>query len=104
MVIWTPQSSICVPPLPRPSSHDQPVIGQVAISIGALALARGDLERALRAVDLATVVIGAYDGSNPQVVAIEEAARTAGIGRASAGALTRPRALEELSDLIAQHP
>jgi len=86
------------------ASHDQPVIGQVAISIGALALARGDLERALRAVDLATIVIGAYDGSNPQVVAIEEAARTAGIGRASAGALTRPRALEELSDLIAQHP
>ena len=82
------------------ASHDQPVIGQVAISIGALALARGDIPRALRAVDLATVLIGAYDGSNPQVVAIEEAARDAGIGRTSAAALARPKALEALAELV----
>ena len=83
------------------ASHDQPVIGQVAISIGSLALARGDLARALHAVDLATIVIGTYDGSNPQVIAIEEAARNAGIGRPSAGALDRPKALEDLAGLIA---
>ncbi len=83
------------------ASHDQPVIGQVVISIGALALARGDIARALRAVDLATVVIGTYDGSNPQVIAIEQAALNAGVGRPSAGALDRPKALEDLAGLIA---
>ena len=82
------------------ASHDQPVIGQVAIAIGTLALERGDIPRALRAVDLATVLIGAYDGSNPQVVAIEQAAVNAGIGRTSAGALARPKALEALAELV----
>jgi predicted ATPase len=84
------------------SSHDQPVIGHVAVSLGALALARGDIPKALRAVDLATVLIGAYDGSNPHIVAIEAAAREAGIGRAGAEALTRPIALEALKHL-AEH-
>jgi hypothetical protein len=82
------------------SSHDQPVIGQVAISVGALALARGDIARAVRAVDLATVLIGAYDATNPHVVAIERAALAAAIGRASATALPRPKALEALAKLI----
>jgi predicted ATPase len=81
------------------ASHDQPVIGHVAISIGSLALARGDVALALRAVDLATVVIGAYDRTHPQVVAIEKAAAAAGIGRTSAAALARPDALRALAEL-----
>lgn len=82
------------------ASHDLPVIGLVAVNAGSLALAAGDIPRALRAVDLSTSLIGAYDSTNPQVIAIERAAATAGIGRASADALTRPKALEALQSLI----
>jgi len=81
-------------------SHDQPVIGLVAITLGSLALARGDIPKALRAVDLSAALIGAHDSTNVQVSAIEEAARRAGIGRVNAGALARPKALEALRELV----
>ena len=82
------------------ASHDQPVIGYVAITLGSLALARGDIPKALRAVDLSAAMIGAHDTTNPYVIAIEQAAVNAGIGRTSAGALARPMALEALQELV----
>jgi predicted ATPase len=82
------------------ASHDQPVIGLVAINLGLLALARGDIPRALRAVDLATSLIGAHDATNPHVRQIEEAAERAGIRRADSVELTRPKALEALQHLV----
>lgn len=82
------------------ASHDQPVIGLVAVNLGTCALARGDIHRALRAVDLATSLIGAFDATNPQIIEIERAAEDAGIGRAAHERLTRPKALEALQDLV----
>ena len=82
------------------ASHDQPIIGLVAVTLGSLALARGDIPKALRAVDVATSLIGVYDGTSVRVVAIEAAALEAGIGRTSAGALARPTALEALQELV----
>jgi predicted ATPase len=82
------------------ASHDYPVIGLVAINLGSLAVARGDIRSALRAVDLSTALIGAYDAANPLVVAIEKAAGDAGIERASADALTRPMAIDALKGLV----
>ena len=82
------------------TTHDQPVIGYVAIGVGTLALARGDIHRAIEAVDLAAVLIGAHDLSNPHVAEIERAARDAGIGRPDARALDRPKALEALKGLV----
>jgi hypothetical protein len=45
-------------------------------------------------------MIGAHDTTNPYVVAIEQAALNAGIGRTSARALARPMALEALQELV----
>jgi predicted ATPase len=82
------------------ASHDQPVIAMVSVTIGSLAVARGDLRLALQAVDVASALIGAYDATNPEIVDIERAAANAGIGRAGAEALTRPMALEAMKTLV----
>jgi predicted ATPase/tetratricopeptide (TPR) repeat protein len=82
------------------ASHDHPIIGLVALTVGSLALARGDLPEALRALDLSTAIIGAYDSTNPQVVEIERAALNAGVERAGALAPTRSTALEDLRKLV----
>jgi len=82
------------------ASHDYPVIGRVALNLGVLAVARGDIRSALRAVDLSSALIGVYDAADPQVVAIERAAADAGIERASADALTRPMAVDALKAIV----
>jgi predicted ATPase len=79
------------------TSHDYPIIGAVALGFGAMALERGDITEALRAVDLATAVMGVKDATTPQVVLIERAAAEAGIERADAEAPTRSVAIESLS-------
>jgi predicted ATPase len=81
-------------------SHDQPVMGMVAITVGTLALSRGDLAEALRAVELADWLIGAHDATDPQVRAIEAAAIDAGVGRNGTEVPSRPAALEAFGRLM----
>ncbi len=82
------------------ASHDHPIIGLVALSLGSLALARGDLPEALRALDLSTAIVGAHDSTNPRVMEIERAARTAGVERAGDSSPSRSSALEDLRALV----
>jgi predicted ATPase len=81
-------------------SHDQPVIGTVALHVATYALARGDVALAVRAVDVATALTGAYDATHPEIVAIVEAADKAGIGRPSTEVPGRPIAIESLTELL----
>jgi predicted ATPase len=81
-------------------SQDQPVIGALAINVGTYALARSDIETAVKAVDFATAMLGAYDGTNPEVIAIAEAAYKSGIGRPSTEVLDRPTSLDALQELL----
>jgi predicted ATPase len=81
-------------------SQDQPVIGALAINVGTYALARGNVELAVRAVDFASAMLGAYDASHPEVIAIAEAAYNAGIGRPSTEVPDRPIALASLEELL----
>jgi predicted ATPase len=85
-------------------SQDQPVIGAIAINVGTYALARGEIETAVKAVDFSTAMIGAYDGTHPEVVAIVEAAEKAGIGRPSTEVPERPIALAELQAILGVQP
>ncbi len=78
-------------------SHDHPVIGMVALALGAVALERGDVAEALRAADLAAAIVGIRDATEPRRIAIEKAAAEAGIERAGAEAPTRSSALKELA-------
>jgi tetratricopeptide (TPR) repeat protein len=80
-------------------SRDHPIIGSVALSLGTLALRRGDPAEALRALNLSTAIIGVYDHTNPEVMAIAAAALDAGLGRADETP-TRPGALESLKRLV----
>ena len=82
------------------ASHDRPVIGMVAIALGALAAERGDYPGALRAIDLATVITGYYDASSPQVLEIERAAAEHHVKRAGAEAPTRQAAIESLGQIL----
>jgi predicted ATPase len=81
------------------ATHDHPVIAGVALGFGVLAVARGEIPEALRALDLATAIVGIHDATSPQVIAIERAARAHGIERAAASAPTRSSALESLAQL-----
>ncbi|RFA09293.1 hypothetical protein B7R54_08665 [Subtercola boreus] len=81
-------------------SRDQPIIGSVAIGAGMLALARGDVETAVRAADFASAVIGAYDATHPDLMAISAAADSAGIGRPATGVTARPESVGVLRDLL----
>jgi len=86
------------------ATHDHPIIGSVALGFGGLALARGDVEAAVRALDLSTAIIGAYNADDLQVIAIERAAAQHGIERGGSGGPSRPMpsrtvALETLKQL-----
>jgi predicted ATPase len=81
-------------------SHDQPIIATVAITVATYLLARGDVALAVRAVDFATAMVGAFDATNPQVIAIVEAAHNAGIGRPGTEVPERPIPLASLEDLL----
>lgn len=81
------------------ASHDHPIVGQVTLEIGMLAVDRGDLRGALRALDLASAIVGAEDATDPRVIAITGAARDAGVGRADTSP-TRPIALQSLRELM----
>ncbi|RFA25216.1 hypothetical protein B7R25_14250, partial [Subtercola boreus] len=82
-------------------SGDQPVIGGVAMGIGMLALATGDVRMAVRAADYATAIVGACDATHPDLVAISRAADDAGIGRPGTVVPERPLPLEALNELLA---
>ncbi len=84
---------------PPSAAQDQPVIGAVAIGVGSYALARGNVPLAVRAVDFATAVMGAYDATHPEVIAIARAAEKTGIGRPSTEVPERP--IASLQELIA---
>ncbi len=81
------------------ASHDQPVMGSVALDIGMLAMARGDVAEALRALDLSSAVIGAEDPTDPRVIAILAAGARAATER-TGGLPTRPVAVEALRELL----
>ena len=83
-------------------SQDQPVIGALAINVGSYALARGNVEAAVRAVDFATSVLGAYDATHPEVIEIVAAAHRAGIGRPSTEVPDRPIVLSSLEELLSR--
>jgi predicted ATPase len=80
------------------ASGDHPVIAHVAVTIGILALERGDPGEARRALDLATVIRGSRDATDLKVRRIEAA--VGGTGRAAAVASTRPAAIEQLGELL----
>jgi len=82
------------------ASLDHPVIGQVALSLGGLALARGQVGEAVRALDLSSAIIGAYDRLEPRAIAIEQAAAAQGIRRDSPVPASRPHAIGMLRALI----
>ena len=77
-------------------SMDHPIIGQAALSIGHLALVRGDIHEALRALDLSTAIIGTHDSTAIVVRKIEAAAVKAGIERPGTEVPDRPIAIESL--------
>ena len=81
------------------STHDHPVIGTVALSLGTLALAKRDVAEAVRALDLSTAIIGAHNATDLRVIAIERAAALNGIERGGADAPSRSVALETLKQL-----
>ena len=82
-------------------SQDQPVIAGIAINVGTYALARGNVATAVKAVDFSTAMLGAYDATHPEIVAIAEAARKLGIGRPRTEVQERPIAPASLADLLA---
>jgi predicted ATPase len=81
------------------ASHDHPIIGQVTLELGLLAVDRGDIPGALRALDLASAIVGAEDATDPRVIAITRAAADAGVGRGDTSP-TRPTALQSLRELL----
>jgi tetratricopeptide (TPR) repeat protein len=83
-------------------SQDQPVIGALAINVGTYALARGNVEAAVQAIDFATSVLGAYDATHPEVIEIVEAAHSAKIGRPSTEVPDRPIVMSSLEELLSR--
>jgi predicted ATPase len=88
------------------ATQDHPIIGSVALGFGSLALAKGDVPAAVRALDLSTAIVGAYNADDLQVIAIERAAARHGIERGAAAApsrstLSRSAALDTLKQLSA---
>jgi predicted ATPase len=82
-------------------SHDQPIIGGVALAVASWALARGDVALAVRGVDVSTSLIGAYDATHPEILAIVAAADDAKIGRPRTEVPERPIPVEALKELLA---
>jgi hypothetical protein len=83
------------------ATFDHPVIGAVALGFGSLALAKGDVAGAVRALDLSTAIIGAHNATDLQVIAIEQAAALNGVERGEAVAPSRSDALETMKQLTA---
>ncbi|PPF85579.1 hypothetical protein C5B96_05795 [Subtercola sp. Z020] len=81
-------------------SRDRPIIGTVAIEVGMVALARGNIGTAVRAADYAIAVIGAFDTTQPDLRTIGDAAESAGIGRPGTGVTERPTAMGALAELL----
>ena len=81
-------------------SQDQPIIGAIAVGVGSYALARGDVRTAVRAIDFSTSMIGAYDATNPEILAIVAAADERGIGRPSTEVPERPMTFADLQGLL----
>ena len=82
------------------SSGDHPVIAQVALGFGELALARDEPEEAFRALELAAACRGVIETADPRVSAIL-AAIGDDRGRELAEAGSRPLAVEGLRELLA---
>jgi predicted ATPase len=82
-------------------SLDQPIIGSVALAVATWALARGDVALAVRAVDVSTALIGAYDATHPEILAIVAAADDSRIGRPRTEMPERPISIESLKELLA---
>ncbi|MEP6478739.1 MAG: hypothetical protein ABJB03_05065, partial [Rhodoglobus sp.] len=61
------------------NSHDHPVIAGVTVGLARLCAARGDLERAALALDLADAIRGAGDELEPSTIRIRAQLRKAGI-------------------------
>jgi tetratricopeptide (TPR) repeat protein len=81
-------------------SRDQPIIAIVAVGVGSYALARGDVATAVRAIDFSTSMIGAYDATNPEIIAIVAAADERGIGRPSTEVPERPMTMADFQGLL----
>lgn len=79
-------------------SGDHPVIAQVAVSLGILALERGDLREAKRALGLATIIRGSRDATDLKVRRLDAAIGAA--GPADDDAPTRPAAIEQLGRIL----
>jgi len=81
------------------ASGDHPIIAQVALGFGELAVARGDLDEAFRALELAAAIRGVLESADPRVAGI-----LAAIGddrkRELAEASSRPVAIEGLRELL----
>ncbi len=81
------------------ASGDHPIIAQVALGFGELAVARGDLDEAFRALELAAAIRGVLESADPRVAGI-----LAAIGddrkRELADASSRPVAIEGLRELL----
>ena len=82
------------------ASGDHPIIAQVALGFGELALARGETDEAFRALELAVAIRGVLETTDPRVAAL-----LAAVGddrrRELAEANSRPGAVESLRSLLA---
>jgi predicted ATPase len=83
-------------------SHDNPVIGLVALSVATWALSSGEVEVAVRAVNLSTALVGFYDATHPEIVAVVAAADLQKIGRPSTEVPERPISVEALTELLSR--
>jgi hypothetical protein len=82
------------------SSGDHPIIAQVALGFGELALARGEVDEAFRALELSIAIRGALEVTDPRVSVIL-AAMGDDRKRELAEAGSRPLAVEGLRELLA---
>lgn len=82
------------------ASHDHPIIAQVALGLGTLAVDRGDRAEARRALELAVAIKGADDATDLKVRAIRSAIGEDGAGRSRALPPGRSDAIRELDQIF----